>query len=118
MYTNKLIDAYKDAKRYIQDKQVAHDLNLTPQKLSNVRNGIRYLTESEALFMAEAIGLEAEEVLINLAAEKSKNYKAQQAWANITKKFNGLGLSSISMSCGILAITLEQKLYYALYVLC
>ena len=98
MYANQLLDAYKDAKRYVQDKQIAHDLNLTPQKLSNVRNGIRYLSENEAIFLAEEIGLNTEEVLILLAADKSKNYKAQQAWKNIAKKFSGhgLGLNTIT----------------------
>ncbi|MBF4274786.1 DUF3693 domain-containing protein, partial [Vibrio anguillarum] len=109
MYANELLDAYKDAKRYIQDKQIAHDLNLSPQKLSNVRKGIRYLTESEAIFIANEIGAEKETVLVYLAADKAKTYEAKQAWANITKKYNGLGLRTISMGCGALALTVSTK---------
>ncbi|HAS8329518.1 TPA: hypothetical protein I7708_12640 [Vibrio vulnificus] len=104
MYTNELLDAYKKAKNYIQDKQVAHDLGLSRQKISAIRNGARYLTESEALFIAEEIGADAETVLVYLAADKAKTHKAQQAWANIAKKYNGLGLRGISIACGGLAM--------------
>lgn len=118
MYINQLLDAYKSAKNYVQDKQIAHDLGISVQKLSGIRKGERYLTEKEALFLAKEIGLDTESVLVYLAADKAKSYEAQQAWKSIAKKFNGLGLTSISMACGALAIGLEQKLQYALYVLC
>ncbi|MEZ8920608.1 DUF3693 domain-containing protein [Vibrio cyclitrophicus] len=104
MYQNKLLDAYKEAQNYIQDKQIAHDLGLSRQKISNIRQGVRYLTETEALFIAERIGLSEEEVLVYLAADRSKNHKAQMAWQNIAKKFNGLNMSGISMACGGLAL--------------
>ncbi|WP_210446849.1 DUF3693 domain-containing protein [Vibrio crassostreae] len=104
MYQNKLLDAYKEAQNYIQDKQIAHDLGLSRQKISNIRQGVRYLTETEALFIAERIGLSEEEVLVYLAADRSKNHKAQVAWQNIAKKFNGLNMSGVSMACGGLAL--------------
>ncbi|CAH7311107.1 conserved hypothetical protein [Vibrio chagasii] len=104
MYQNKLLDAYKQAQNYVQDKQIAHDLGLSRQKISNIRQGVRYLTETEALFIAERIGLSEEEVLVYLAADRSKNHKAQMAWQNIAKKFNGLNMSGISMACGGLAL--------------
>lgn len=100
MYSNKLLDAYKEARNYVQDKQIAHDLGLSRQKISAIRNGQRYLTEDEALFLAETIGLSSEEVLVYLAADKAKTYKAQQAWNNIAKKFDGRGLQGLSMVCG------------------
>lgn len=106
MYTNQLLDAYKKAKNYVQDKQIAHDLGLSRQKISAIRNGQRYLTENEALFLAKEIGADTESVLVYLAADKAKTYEAQQAWAKIAKKFNGLGLSSISMVCGMFALWL------------
>ncbi|WP_210444077.1 DUF3693 domain-containing protein [Vibrio crassostreae] len=104
MYQNKLLDAYKEAQNYVQDKQIAHDLALSRQKISAIRSGARYLTETEALFIAERIGLSEEEVLVYLAADRSKNHKAQQAWQNIAKKFNGLNMSGVSMACGGLAL--------------
>jgi len=78
MYTNELLDAYKKAKNYIQDKQVAHDLGLSRQKISAIRNGQRYLTENEALFLAREIGADTESVLVYLAADKAKTFEAQQ----------------------------------------
>ncbi|MFS1859625.1 DUF3693 domain-containing protein [Vibrio lentus] len=104
MYQDKILNAYKQAQNYVQDKQIAHDLGITPQKICKIRSGERYLTETEALFIAERIGLSEEEVLVYLAADRSKNHKAQVAWQNIAKKFNGLGLRSISMACGGLAL--------------
>ncbi|MCG7500057.1 DUF3693 domain-containing protein [Vibrio sp. Of7-15] len=100
MYQNKILDAYKATKNYVQDKQIAHDLGVTPQKICKIRTGERYLTETEALFMAETIGLDAEEVLVYLASDRSKTHKAQQAWANIAKKFNRQGLQSFSVLLG------------------
>ncbi|MDK9775541.1 MULTISPECIES: DUF3693 domain-containing protein, partial [unclassified Vibrio] len=120
MYTNELLDAYKKAKNYIQDKQVAHDLGLSRQKISAIRNGQRYLTENEALFLAKEIGADTESVLVYLAADKAKTFEAQQAWANIAKKFKGLGLSGISVACAGLAVALtspsEPLLQCALWV--
>ncbi|MBL4254265.1 DUF3693 domain-containing protein [Vibrio fluvialis] len=122
MYTNELLDAYKKAKNYVQDKQIAHDLGLSRQKISAIRNGTRYLTENEALFIAEEIGADAETVLVYLAADKAKTYEAQQAWQRIAKKYNGLGLQGLSMALGGLMLTaytsLEQLLKYALCILC
>ncbi|MBE4094578.1 hypothetical protein HJ113_23980 [Vibrio parahaemolyticus] len=119
MYINQLLDAYKSAKNYVQDKQIAHDLGISTQKLSNIRNGQRYLTENEALFLAKEIGADAESVLVYLAADKAKSYEAQQAWAKIAKKFNGLGLSSISMVCGMFALWLgDLKVAIAKCALC
>ncbi|MEK6204594.1 MAG: DUF3693 domain-containing protein [Amylibacter sp.] len=118
MYINQLIDAYKTAKNYVQDKQIAVDLNMSVQKLSAIRNGTRYLTETEALYLANAIGADAETVLVYLAADKAKTYEAQQAWQRIAKKYNGLGISGISMALtGFVALKIEM-LQCALCALC
>ena len=122
MYQDKILNAYKQAQNYVQDKQIAHDLGITPQKICKIRSGERYLTETEALFIAERIGLSEEEVLVYLAADRSKNHKAQVAWQNIAKKFNGLNMSGVSMACGGLVLwmmpTQEALANCVLYVLC
>ncbi|WOO29297.1 DUF3693 domain-containing protein [Vibrio parahaemolyticus] len=118
MYINELLDAYKTAKNYVQDKQIAHDLGISVQKLSGIRKGDRYLTENEALFLAKEVGADTESVLVYLAADKAKTFEAQQAWKSIAKKFNGLGLSGISMALGMLVITKLEAAKCALYVLC
>ena len=115
MYTNQLLDTYKKAKNYVQDKQVALDLGLSRQKISAIRNGQRYLTENEALFLASEIGLDKESVLVYLAADKAKTFEAQQAWQNIAKKYNGLGLAGISIVCAISLFGSESLVRCALW---
>ncbi|MBY7669078.1 DUF3693 domain-containing protein [Vibrio anguillarum] len=114
MYTNKLIDAYKEQMNYIQYKQIAHDLGVSPQMLTEVRKGRSYLNENQILMLAEAIGEDKEKALIGLAMDKAKTHEAQTLWQNIGKKFNGLGLSSISMACAGLALVIaspQEPLY-------
>ncbi|EPF7769809.1 DUF3693 domain-containing protein, partial [Vibrio vulnificus] len=105
MYTNKLIDAYKEQMNYVQYKQIAPDLGISPQMLTDVRKGRTYLKENQILMMANVVGEDKEKALIGLAMDKAKSYEAQQTWASIAKKYNGLGLTGISMSYGALALT-------------
>ncbi|HDY7960754.1 TPA: hypothetical protein RQK63_004313 [Vibrio vulnificus] len=105
MYTNKLIDAYKEQMNYVQYKQIAPDLGISPQMLTDVRKGRTYLKENQILMMADVVGEDKEKALIGLAMDKAKSYEAQQTWANIAKKYNGLGLTGISMAYGALALT-------------
>ncbi|MCU8571438.1 DUF3693 domain-containing protein, partial [Vibrio vulnificus] len=114
MYTNKLIDAYKEQMNYVQYKQIAPDLGISPQMLTDVRKGRTYLKENQILMMADAVGEDKEKALIGLAMDKAKSYEAQQTWANIAKKFNGLGLQGISMACGVLAVAKLELTNFAL----
>jgi len=118
MYANKLLDAYKQAKSYIQDKQIAHDLAISPQKVSKIRKGERYLTDEEAIFLAESTNIDTHEALIFLAADKAKNFKAQQIWQDITAKLSSQGFRGLTLGfTGFLALT-EPKLQCALCTLC
>ncbi|KLV01639.1 antirepressor, partial [Photobacterium ganghwense] len=114
MYANKLLDAYKEAKNYLQDKQIAHDLGISKQKLSNIRSGIRQLTDTEAIFLAENANIDPHEALIFLAADKAKDYKAQQIWNDITAKLSRQGFRGLALGmAGILAFN-NPKLQCAL----
>ncbi|WP_415721580.1 DUF3693 domain-containing protein [Photobacterium ganghwense] len=114
MYINKLLDKYKTAKNYIQDKQIAADLGIDTAKLSRIRKGERYLTENEAIFLAEQTNTDIHEVLIYLAADRAKTYKAQQAWADITAKLSRQGFRGLALGmAGILAFN-NPKLQCAL----
>lgn len=122
MYTNELIDAYKEHMNYVQYKQIAPDLGISPQMLTDVRKGRTYLKENQILMLAEAVGEDKEKALIGLAMDKAKTFEAQALWQSIGKKFNGLGISRISMALGGLMLaaytSLEQMLHYALCALC
>ncbi|CAK4075878.1 DUF3693 domain-containing protein [Vibrio sp. 16] len=104
MYTEKLLDAYKEHMNYIQYKQVASDLGISNQMLTDIRKGRAFLKENLALMIAEQIGEDQESVLIGLAADKAKTPQEQALWANIAKKFNGLNLHGISIACVGLAM--------------
>ena len=99
MYTQKLIDAYKEHMNYVQYKQVAADLGISGQMITEIRKGRSFLKENQALMMANAIGEDEEVVLIGLAADKAKTPREQALWANIAKKFSGRGLHVFSMTC-------------------
>ncbi|WP_050933015.1 DUF3693 domain-containing protein [Vibrio harveyi] len=118
MYTNKLIEAYKEQMNYVQYKQIAHDLGISPQMMTDIRKGRNFLKENQLLMLAEAVGENTEKALVGLAMDKAKTYEAQQGWKSVAKKFNGLGLSSISMSCGTLLIAKLEAAKCVLYVLC
>lgn len=118
MYTNKLIEAYKAQMKYVQYKQIAHDLGISPQMITEVRKGRTYLNENQILMLAEAVGEDKEKALVGLAMDKAKTYEAQTLWNSIGKKFNGLGLSSISMTLGMLVVTKLEAAKCALCILC
>lgn len=48
MYQNQLLDAYKEAKKDVQDKQIAADLGIPTSRMSEMRKGRRYLSECSA----------------------------------------------------------------------
>ncbi|PSU88122.1 DUF3693 domain-containing protein [Photobacterium kishitanii] len=107
MYQNQLLDAYKEAKNYIQDKQIAADLGIPTSRMSEMRKGKRYLSDSEAIFLAENSDINTHEALIFLAADKAKTDKAQKIWADITAKLSSQGLAGLTFGfTGFLALSL------------
>ncbi|MGL5466829.1 MAG: DUF3693 domain-containing protein [Shewanella sp.] len=118
MYTSNLIDAYKSHMKFIQYKQVAHQLGLSPQMLADIRNGRAYLKENLALIIASEIGEDKEKVLIGLAADRAKSPEEQAIWKQIAKKYNGLGLQGLSMAYAGMALCNEAISQFALSILC
>ncbi|ENM5893636.1 hypothetical protein NTH50_001741 [Vibrio mimicus] len=122
MYQSELLDAYKKAQNYVQDKQIAMDLNQPKQRISEFRKGKRYLSEEQAVFLAENSGIDPEIALIGLHADRNENPRIKALWESIAKKQNGLGLRTISMLCGGLAVSISQFnetiSQYVLSILC
>ena len=119
MYQNDLLDAYKKAKNYIQDKQIAHDLNLPRQRIGEMRKGTRYISDSEAVFLAESAGIDPEMALLGCHVDRNENPQIKQMWEHIAKKCNGLGLKAISMTCaGLVLMTATPNKALAQCVLC
>ncbi|WP_147052741.1 DUF3693 domain-containing protein, partial [Vibrio sagamiensis] len=105
MYQSQLLDAYKKAKNYIQDKQIAHDLNVNASRISEMRKGRRYISDSEAIYLAKNSGIDPEIALLGCHADRNENPQIKAVWENIAKKFNGLGLSGISAVCAVFVST-------------
>jgi hypothetical protein len=122
MYQSELLDAYKKAQNYVQDKQIAHDLNVQPSRISEMRKGTRYISDSEAVFLAENSGIDPEVALLGCHADRNDNPTIKAYWERIAKKYNGLGLQGLSMALGGLMLaaytSLEQLLKFALCTLC
>ncbi|MGO4165315.1 DUF3693 domain-containing protein, partial [Vibrio paracholerae] len=108
MYQSELLDAYKKAQNYVQDKQIAHDLNLPSSRIYEMRKGKRYISDEEAIFLAENSGIDPELALLGVHADRNENPTIKAYWERIAKKYNGLGLRTISMLCGGLAVSISQ----------
>lgn len=114
MYQNQLLDAYKSAKNYVQDKQIAHDLAVGASRISEYRSGKRQMSDTQAIFLAENSNIDPHQALIYLAAERAKDYKAQQLWNDITAKLGSQGFWGLVLGfTGFLALH-EQELECAL----
>ncbi|MDK9774434.1 DUF3693 domain-containing protein [Vibrio sp. B181a] len=122
MYQSELLDAYKKAQNYVQDKQIAADLNVQASRVSEMRKGKRYISDSEAVFLAKASGIDPEIALLGCHADRNENPEIRGMWENIAKKYNGLGLAGISMACAGFAVAFSSpvgsSIQCALYVLC
>lgn len=108
MFQCELLNAYKNAQKYVQDKQIAMDMNIPQQRISDFRKGRRYLTDEQAIFLAESAGIEPEIALLGIHADRNENPRIKALWESIAKKQNGLGLRTISMLCGGLAVSISQ----------
>ena len=112
MYQSQLLDAYKKAQNYIQDKQIAHDLNLQPSRISEMRKGTRYISDSEAVFLAENAGIPPELALLGIHADRNENVIIKAMWERIAKKYSKQGLQRLSMSYGavVMGMYVNQQL--------
>ncbi|MCL9783233.1 DUF3693 domain-containing protein [Vibrio sp. S4M6] len=113
MYQSQLLDTYKKAKNYVQDKQIAHDLNLPASRIYEMRKGKRYISDSEAVFLAEESGIDPEIALLGCHADRNDNPRVKAMWESIAKKFNGQGLRAISMASAGLALVLTPDFAHA-----
>ncbi|WPC72547.1 DUF3693 domain-containing protein [Vibrio porteresiae] len=119
MYQNQLIEAYKKALNYVQDKQIAHDMNIPQQRISDFRRCKRYMTDSQAVFLAENAGIDPQIALIGCHADRQENPQVKQLWESIAKKFNGHGLHLNTMAyVSLTALATMPFLRLSQYALC
>ena len=89
---------------YVQDKQIAHDLNLDGPKISKIRKGVRQPTDNEAFFLVQGANIDPEIALLGCHADRNENPTIKKLWEDIAKKLNSRGLQAISTACGGLAL--------------
>lgn len=87
-----------------------------------MRKGMRYISDEEAIFLAEQAGIPPELALLGCHADRQENPKIKQLWEHIAKKYNGLGLHGLSMTCGAFVLGLhahvQDGLQCVLCILC
>ncbi|TLX51786.1 hypothetical protein CWC31_04140 [Pseudoalteromonas ruthenica] len=94
-YSYKLVELYKEAKGYSQDKQAAMDIPKANNGIiAALKAGRRHLTAEQALFIASEVGLNQEEVIINLGIEKSKSEEEKSVYESLAKKIKAAGHSA------------------------
>lgn len=105
MYQTKLLDSYKNAKNYVQDKQIAADLGIPKQRISEYRTGKRYMSDTQAIFLAQECNIDVKEALVYIHADRTQNSSVKAIWDEIAKKLNsqgfqtfGIGISAISLA--------------------
>ncbi|MEH0664866.1 hypothetical protein H4F18_05210 [Vibrio scophthalmi] len=47
-------------------------------------------------------------VLVSLAADKAKSHEAQTLWSQIAKKYNGLGITSVSSAYAVFSLSSDS----------
>ncbi len=100
MYQNLLIDAYKKAHNYEQDKQIARDMDIPATRICEFRKGKRYMSDEQAIFLAENSKILPELALIGCHVDRSKSVISKEVWERMAKKFSKYGLQRLSMSYG------------------
>ena len=114
MFSYELIEAYMKAKNYSQAKQAALDLGFSNSFITKLKQGEKKIAEESAIYIAERCGMDVNEVLIKLQAEKAKSDIEKAAWTDMLKKYkHGINpMNSVALT-GLLAL-ITYKLDFAL----
>lgn len=81
-----LIELLKEKKSFTRDSEVVTVLpKITKGNLSQIKSGIRHLTEEQAIWIAEQCQLNLNWVLVHLAEETAKTEKAKSVWNQLAK---------------------------------
>lgn len=85
-YSAELIETLKKIKGLAKDSEIAEMLpKATKANISQIKSGLRHLTNEQAIWIAEQCQLDPTWVLVNLAEEKAHNDKERAVWSTIAK---------------------------------
>lgn len=102
MDSKALIQAYMRAKKYTQFQEAAADLGFTSSYISAVNKGKSQLTDETAKKLAEAIGLDVKEVLINLHAVRATDPELKRAWYDILAQYTKASSTAVALAMAVL----------------
>jgi len=94
-FSENLIDLFKEKKGLSTDKDAGEAIpKMGKQNLYAVRKGKINLTEEQALWIAQHCALDCAQVLVQLAAEKSKSETAKAVWHDLAKKLKAMAVTA------------------------
>ncbi|WP_354689030.1 helix-turn-helix domain-containing protein [Aeromonas sp. 19NY04SH05-1] len=102
MDSKALIQAYMRAKKFTQFQEVAVELGFTQSHVSRLTKGKAQLTDETAKKIAEEIGLDVKEVLLNLAAVRETNPELKRAWYDILAKYTKASSTAVALAMAVL----------------
>lgn len=102
MDSKALIQAYMRAKKFTQYQEVAAELGFTKSHISSLTTGKVQLTDATAKKLAEEIGLDVKEVLINLHAVRETNPELKRAWYDILAKYTKASSTAVTLAMAVL----------------
>ena len=112
-FSYQLIEKYKEFMGYSQDKQVVADLDsVTSGSLSQIKRGERHLTANQCIFLANKVGMDQKEALLNLAIEKSKTKEESRIWSDIVKKISAACIVGILTAASLTGQVVTPPLRY------
>ncbi|MCG7544097.1 hypothetical protein MHM93_07870 [Pseudoalteromonas sp. MM17-2] len=83
-YSFELFNMYKEQKNYSQDKQAIMDIpKLNKGALYEIKKEKRCFTAEQALFIADQLDLNKQEVIVNLGIEKSKSEEEKSVYEEL-----------------------------------
>lgn len=105
-YSYELIELLMEAKGWNRQAPVLEFINkLTQGNLSDIKKGLRHLTPAQALQIANELGLNTNEVLIQLSLEKAKSNEESKAWSGMLEVIKKSGTTGLAL---ILTISHES----------
>ena len=108
MYSKALIEAYMRAKKYTQYKQVAVDLEFTTAYIASVNRGHKEFTDETATYIAQQVGLDPSQVLLELARARAKTETTKSVWERLIKEHQSSLQAASMLGIGLLS----QCLFY------
>lgn len=93
MKIGKLLDDTKDALSIKTDGELARNLGVSKQAISDYYNEKRAPDDYACLKIAEALGKPLDSVIATVKASSEKDEKRREAWENYMKRLGGLAAS-------------------------